>query len=403
MHSYAGRITETAPEKPENIAPEPLWQAGLPALGALAAYLLTSFIHPQSNAVWYLLNIVVWGAAGAFAFWTLWRRGVSISSRRSMILVAALAGAFQVAVLMLAAGFTGGFGGSPFRRDAPGLLFNLLYIAATLGGLEFSRAALVDGLKDRNPSWALAAATLLFAVLATPLGRFSGLTDARTIIQHSGEIFLPTLVESLLASYLVLTAGPLPAIAYHGVLLLFEFYSPILPDLEWIMTAFIGTLAPAFNLWIIQAWLTEEEETADDPDAPARGSNALWIIVAVLALGLLWFNSGALGVQPTMITGPSMEPELALGDIVIVKPIDAAEVEVGDVIRFQYENIHILHRVIAINETDGQITFTTKGDNNDDPDHDPVTPEQLEGKAVMTIPKVGLLSIGVRRVLAWHS
>lgn len=403
MHSSAGQAANRPSDAPAKQVPQPLRLAGLPALGAIIAYVVTSLVHPQSNALWYAFNIAVWVAAGGFAFWVLRRHGGVNTPPRSLLLVAALAGAFQVAVLMLAAGFAGGFGGTPYRRDAGGMLLNLLYITALLGGLELSRAAVVAGLKRRSSSLALVAGTLLFAVLMTPLGRFTGLDGMRVIIEQSGQFFLPTLVESLLASYLVLVGGPLLSIAYRGVLLLFEFYSPILPDLEWIMTAFVGTLAPAFSLWIIQAWLTEEEETTDDPDAPARGSNALWVIVAVVALGLLWFNSGALGVQPTMITGPSMEPAMVMGDIVIVKPIDAADVEVGDVIRFQYENIHILHRVIAIDDTDGQVTFTTKGDNNDDPDMNPVTPDQLEGKAVMTIPKVGLLSIGVRRVLAWHN
>jgi hypothetical protein len=58
--------------------------------------------------------------------------------------------------------------------------------------------------------------------------------------------------------------------------------------------------------------------------------------------------------------------------------------------------------VVEIHEEEGQITFMSKGDNNNTIDADPVGIEQLEGRALFVIPKVGLLSLGLRRVFAWR-
>lgn len=379
-------------------APLPGWLNAAPAAGVIIVYVLTNVIHPNSIALWYSFDIILWGGAAALSIVVLRRRGAKLYAHRSLLLVAGLAGAFQVAVAMLTAGFFGGFGHSPYRHDAAGLLFNTLYFAALASGLEFSRAAVISGFRKHHPMRAYMVGTLLFTVLTTPLGRFTELNGARAIVQQSGEIFLPALAVNLLATYLVMTGGPLASLAYRGVLLAFEFLSPILPDLHWLVVAFIGTLTPALILWIVQGWLRGEEEDGEG----GGGASRWWAAVAVIGLTLLWFNMGVLGVQPTMITGPSMEPELKAGDLVIVKEVPAEAIAVGDVIRYRYDNVYVLHRVIEIHDEDGAITFVTKGDNNNAIDPDPVRAEQLEGRAVLTIPKVGLLSVGLRRVFAWR-
>jgi len=62
------------------------------------------------------------------------------------------------------------------------------------------------------------------------------------------------------------------------------------------------------------------------------------------------------------------------------------------------EEATIMHRVIEIQETEtGGKLFITKGDANDQPDSEPVMPENVVGKTVMTIPKIGWASIAVKQ------
>jgi signal peptidase len=56
-----------------------------------------------------------------------------------------------------------------------------------------------------------------------------------------------------------------------------------------------------------------------------------------------------------------------------------------------------MHRVIEIQETAGAKRFITKGDANDSPDVEPVIPQNVVGKVVVTIPKIGWVSIVVKR------
>jgi len=84
-----------------------------------------------------------------------------------------------------------------------------------------------------------------------------------------------------------------------------------------------------------------------------------------------------------------MLPVIQIGDVVIVKKIPAEQVQVGDIIQFKTENIRVAHRVIDIREENHQKVLITKGDNNQAVDSDPVLPEQVVGRVVAIIPKIG--------------
>jgi len=85
------------------------------------------------------------------------------------------------------------------------------------------------------------------------------------------------------------------------------------------------------------------------------------------------------------------------GDIVIIAKVPADIVKEGDIIQFRKdERITVMHRVIEIQETEGAKFFITKGDANDEPDTDPVIPENVVGKHILTVPKIGWVAIVIK-------
>jgi signal peptidase len=84
--------------------------------------------------------------------------------------------------------------------------------------------------------------------------------------------------------------------------------------------------------------------------------------------------------------------------VVIIAKVPTDDIATGDVIQFRVpDGITVMHRVIDIQETEGgSEVFITKGDANDEPDSEPVIPENVVGKAVMTIPKIGWASVAVK-------
>jgi signal peptidase len=76
------------------------------------------------------------------------------------------------------------------------------------------------------------------------------------------------------------------------------------------------------------------------------------------------------GYIPLTIESDSMKPTFAKNDLIFDKEIDdVTKLSEGDVITFwtiiDGKKVKNTHRIIAVNETDGSYSFTTKGDNND--------------------------------------
>lgn len=135
-----------------------------------------------------------------------------------------------------------------------------------------------------------------------------------------------------------------------------------------------------------------------------RGDRSIWYYLGISLSAALLVAVGALAIViivipkvtgsiPMTVLTSSMEPSLPPGTLIIVKPIDTADIVIGDAITYQItsgEHAVITHRVIAIEtSTDGSRTFILKGDNNSDADPDPILPLQVQGKVWYSVPYLG--------------
>lgn len=89
-----------------------------------------------------------------------------------------------------------------------------------------------------------------------------------------------------------------------------------------------------------------------------------------------------LGFGMTVVLSGSMEPELSVGDLLIV--VKADNYAVGDVVVYQSGGMGVVHRITQI---DGQ-TVTTKGDANNTADA-PIALSQIKGVVAFALPGIG--------------
>lgn len=99
-----------------------------------------------------------------------------------------------------------------------------------------------------------------------------------------------------------------------------------------------------------------------------------------------------------VVLSGSMLPEIAIKDIVVTKKVSEEDLEIGDIITFispdtRYGGISITHRIIDkyYDESLGSYTYRTKGDNNNVADHALVPNENILGRVILKIPKLGYL------------
>lgn len=119
----------------------------------------------------------------------------------------------------------------------------------------------------------------------------------------------------------------------------------------------------------------------------------LAVLAAVIGLNIYALNATRLSGNPvpmplgfgmSVVLSGSMEPELSVGDMIIVVPSDAYAI--GDVVVFQSGRTAVVHRIIGI---EGEEVIT-QGDANNAPD-DPISLSAVRGKVVFTVPFVGYL------------
>ena len=99
-----------------------------------------------------------------------------------------------------------------------------------------------------------------------------------------------------------------------------------------------------------------------------------------------------------VVLSGSMLPEIAIKDIVVTKKVPAEELDVGDIITFitpdsRYGGISITHRILdkSYDESLGSYTYRTKGDNNNVADTALVPNNNILGKVILKIPKLGYI------------
>ena len=111
-----------------------------------------------------------------------------------------------------------------------------------------------------------------------------------------------------------------------------------------------------------------------------------------------------LGMTPMVVLSGSMSGEqeghIEIGDLIVARKVDAADLKVGDVISYMDGKSAVTHRIIGIVEGyTGNLFFETKGDANNAPDLSTVSQDQLIGKFWFRLPYLGDFALFLQQPL----
>jgi signal peptidase len=128
------------------------------------------------------------------------------------------------------------------------------------------------------------------------------------------------------------------------------------------------------------------------------GRVAAWFVIFGIGVGLavavLIPRIG--GATPYAILTGSMKPGMPPGTLVVVRPVKAEDIAIGDVVTYQLASgkpTVVTHRVVAIGvNAKGERTFTTQGDANNVVDQKPVRAAQIRGERWYSVPRLGFVN-----------
>ncbi len=99
-----------------------------------------------------------------------------------------------------------------------------------------------------------------------------------------------------------------------------------------------------------------------------------------------------LGIKSFVIVSESMEPTIMTNDVIFIVDTSKENLEVGDIISFRTGDYINTHRIVRIEERNGEEVYITKGDNNSNEDRTPVKFQDIEGKYLFRLPKIGKIT-----------
>ena len=362
---------------------------------AMLAYGLFAefYLSIKINKIYlYIINPIIWIGIAIFLK-TMLGKSYEVKKLKKDIISYSFIAVLAYIIIYLISGLFITFGKNPYSRMLIGIITNLWIFATVIIAKEYIRYRLISNVYEKDKIKIAVYISIVYVILEMGLRRIVTATITPLfIIETSAQIILPLIMKNLLYSYTAINSNYLPAMVYELGTNLYLWLSPILPNAPWIMTAIIDSVIPLILFLYIRyeknkkdIFRTKEKLMNSDP----RSIIPLTICI-VLAI---WFAIGIFPIKPIAIATGSMEPELHVGDVAVIKKCEANDVEEGDIIEYQMEGYTVIHRIKSKTQKNGHFTFITKGDNNNTEDSEPVSEEQLIGKVIFKVRFLGYPAI----------
>lgn len=350
------------------------------------------FITKINNIYLYIINPITWIIISV-SLYLLLGRNIENKKLKNAIIEYTIIASLSYIIINMLSGLIVTFGTNANSTTLKGLLYNFWIFGVELILREYVRYKLINNVYDKEKSTIAIIISVVYIISDINLKLFSikNITPLY-LITYFLQSVLPNIAENILFSYMAIYSNYVGQIIYVVITNLYYWISPILPNSPWIMTTIIETIIPTILLLYIRyrknkldIFRTKENIINSDP------RNIIPLVILIILA--IWFAVGVFPIRPIAIATGSMEKELYVGDIAIIKKCNANDVNEGDIIQYQMEGYTVIHRIIEKKQKNGEFYFITKGDNNNTPDQQEVKEEQLIGKVIFKIRYIGYPAI----------
>ncbi len=216
------------------------------------------------------------------------------------------------------------------------------------------------------------------------------------LVDVIAQTFLPAVIANLLYTYLSRRYGMMPNIGYRLFISLFSYIIPITSNIPSSLYATIKLFVPILIYLFIDAIYEKKKKNAlAKKHIVGYALSITGMVIAILYVMLIscQFRYGLL-----VIATPSMTGEINQGDAIIYEEYDDRKIEVGQILVFEKNGSTIVHRVVEIENINGQTRYITKGDANEDNDTGYITKSNITGTVEAKLPMVGQPTLWLKNI-----
>ena len=302
-------------------------------------------IKQINNIYIYIINPLFWIIISILMFLTF-SKNIGNQKLKKQIIQYTINASISFIIIYMLTGLIVTFGKNSYDTTIKGIIINIWIYGIELIAREFIRYKLIDNVYDKDKEKIAILIIIIYVVIDIQLNKVIG-DDVTTFscIRYILQYVLPNIAKNILFSYMTIYSGCVPSIIYQLITNLYFWISPILPNSPWIMTTIIEITIPT----ILYLYIRYSKNKLDIFKSRKNliDSNPKNIISLVIFIILvIWFAIGIFPIQPVSIATGSMEKELNVGDVVIIKKCNSNDVNVGDIIQYQMEGYTVIHRII---------------------------------------------------------
>ncbi len=345
------------------------------------------------NAIYlYIINPLFWITLAVFLKIAIGKSYQKSKIKKEVIQYILIAVIIYILTYMISGLFIT-FGNNPYFTTVRGFLINLWMFGTVIISKEYIRYRLINNVYENDKKEIAILVSLIYIIIEIELNKY--INTKITLLFALKDIcqnLIPLIAKNVLYSYISMKSDWKPASIYELFTKLYLWLSPILPNAPWIMVAIIETTIPTILFFYIRYANSKNSEIKSRQEIEnVNPKNSIPLVVLVILA--IWFTIGVFPVKPIAVASGSMEKELYVGDVVIVKKCNANDIVNGDIIQYQMKGYTVIHRVIEKKQKNGEYYFTTKGDNNPSEDKESVKEDQVLGKVIFKVKYLGYPAI----------
>lgn len=252
---------------------------------------------------------------------------------------------------------------------------------------------------DVNKYYVLGIITIFFAIIDTNFYNYEQIFSSTALFfDYLFKDFAIALTGSILLTYLTYRDGFKSAMLYKFPIMIAYLLAPVYPQEGNILVLVIQLLIPYLLIMKIES-LFDYRTVFSKAFIKEKTGRGFYFLYYLTFISLVLFSIGIFKFYPIAILSNSMLPHFARGDIIIAEKVTSVDLVVDDILIYEHRNAQIVHRIIEIIERPEGKFFVTKGDNNKAPDANLITENQIKGRVIGIIPKLGYPSIKIRELI----
>lgn len=239
------------------------------------------------------------------------------------------------------------------------------------------------------------------AMVLVDLAIYTGIYDLTNLddfLMALGFVLFASLSCNLLYNYISIRYDAKGIIIYRLITILYVYIIPIVPDAYIFFKSFLRMLYPYLIYMIIEKLFAKNDFTISYIDKRKEiWGNTFLLVVMTLLIMLVscQFRYGILVIGSRSMTGT-----IDKGDAVVFEKYDNQNIQMGQVIIFDYNGVQTVHRVVEIKSVNGEYRYYTKGDANKNMDDGYVTGNKIYGLVTLRVKYIGYPTLWVRELFS---